>query len=170
MIEIRQLLNKEKDEALLFVKKVYIESKDESYSENGIETFCNFIDNKEITKSFKVYGAFEDNILKGVIATDKRKRHINLFFVDKSSQAKGIGKKLMNIVTDDNENSFITVNSSRYAVPIYEKIGFIKTEEEKLTILIVLIVLKLLKKEIHTNLYTMVMILKLINHQQKLLL
>ena len=54
--------------------------------------------NKEITKSFKVYGAFEDNILKGVIATDKRKRHINLFFVDKSSQAKGIGKKLMNIV------------------------------------------------------------------------
>ena len=131
MIEIRQLLIKEKDEALLFVKKVYIESKDESYSEKGIETFCNFVDNKEITKSFKVYGAFEDNVLKGVIATDKRKRHINLFFVDKSSQAKGIGKKLMSIIIDHNENSFITVNSSRYAVPIYKNLGFIKTEEEK---------------------------------------
>ena len=131
MIEIRQLLNKEKDEALLFVKKVYIESKDESYSEKGIETFCNFVDNKEITKSFKVYGAFEDNVLKGVIATDRRKRHINLFFVDKSSQAKGIGKKLMSITIDHNENSFITVNSSRYAVPIYKNLGFIKTEEEK---------------------------------------
>jgi len=131
MIEIRQLLNKEKDEALLFAKKVYVESKDESYSEKGIETFCNFIDNKEITKSFKIYGAFEDNILKGVIATDRRKRHINLFFVDKFSQAKGIGKKLMSVIIDDNENSFITVNSSRYAVPIYEKIGFVKTEEEK---------------------------------------
>ena len=131
MIEIRQLLNKEKDEALLFVKKVYIESKDESYSEKGTETFCNFVDNKEITKSFKVYGAFEDNVLKGVIATDKRKRHINLFFVDKSSQAKGIGKKLMSIIIDHNENSFITVNSSRYAVPIYQNLGFIKTEEEK---------------------------------------
>ena len=131
MIEIRQLLNKEKDEALLFVKKVYIESKDESYSEKGIGTFCNFVDNKEITKSFKVYGAFEDNVLKGVIATDKRKRHINLFFVDKSSQAKGIGKKLMSIIIDHNENSFITVNSSRYAVPIYKNLGFIKTEEEK---------------------------------------
>ena len=131
MMEIRQLLNNKKDEALLFVKRVYIESKDESYSEKGIETFCNFIDNKEITKSFKVYGAFEDNILKGVIATDKRKRHINLFFVDKSSQAKGIGKKLMSIIIDDNENSFITVNSSRYAVPIYQNLGFIKTEEEK---------------------------------------
>ena len=131
MIEIRQLLNKEKDEALLFVKKVYIESKDESYSEKGIETFCNFVDNKEITKSFKVYGAFEDNVLKGVIATDRRKRHINLFFVDKSSQAKGIGKKLMSIIIDHNENSFITVNSSRYAVPIYKNLGFIKTEEEK---------------------------------------
>ena len=131
MIEIKQLFNNEKDEALLFAKKVYIESKDNSYSEQGIETFCNFVDNKEITKSFKVYGAFEDNVLKGLIATDRRKRHINLFFVDKVSQGKGIGKKLMSIVIDDNENSFITVNSSRYAVPIYKKIGFIKTEEEK---------------------------------------
>lgn len=131
MIEIKQLVNKEKDEALLFTKRVYIECKDESYSEQGIETFCNFVDNKEITKSFKVYGAFEDNILKGVIATDRRKRHINLFFVDKSSQAKGIGKKLIAIGIENNENSFITVNSSRYAVPIYEKLGFVKMEEEK---------------------------------------
>ena len=131
MIEIRQLLNNKKDEALLFAKKVYIESKDESYSEQGIETFCNFVNNKEITKSFKVYGAFEDNVLKGLIATDSQKRHICLFFVDKSSQGKGIRKELINIVVNNNENSYITVNSSRYAVPIYEKLGFIKMEEEK---------------------------------------
>ena len=131
MIEIKQLFNNEKDEALLFVKRVYIESKDESYSEQGIETFCNFVNNKEITKSFKVYGAFENNILKGIIATDRRKRHINLYFVDKVSQGKGIGKELMNIVVNDNENSYITVNSSRYGVPIYEKLGFVKTEDEK---------------------------------------
>ena len=131
MIKIRQLLNNKKDEALLFAKKVYIECKDESYSKQGIETFCNFVNNKEITKSFKVYGAFEDNVLKGIIATDSQKRHICLFFVDKVSQGKGIGKELMRVVVDDNENSFITVNSSRYAVPIYEKLGFIKMEEEK---------------------------------------
>ena len=131
MMEIRQLLNNKKDEALLFVKRVYIESKDESYSEQGIETFCNFVDNKKITKSFKVYGAFEDNILKGVIATDRRKRHINLFFVDKVSQGKGIGKELMSVIVNNNGNSYITVNSSRYGVPIYEKLGFTKTEEEK---------------------------------------
>ena len=131
MIEIKQLVNNEKDEALLFAKRIFIESEDESYSKEGIETFCNFVDNKKITKSFKVYGAFEDNILKGLIATDRRKRHINLFFVDKVSQGKGIGKKLMNIVVNNNENSYITVNSSRYGVPIYEKLGFVKTEEEK---------------------------------------
>ena len=131
MIEIRQLLNNKKDEALLFAKKVYIESKDESYSEQGIETFCNFVNNKKITKSFKVYGAFEDNVLKGLIATDSQKRHICLFFVDKVSQGKGIGKELMRVVVNNNENSYITVNSSRYAVPIYEKLGFIKMEEEK---------------------------------------
>ena len=131
MIEIRQLLNNKKDEALLFAKKVYIECKDESYSEQGIETFCNFVDNKKITKSFKVYGAFEKNILKGLIAADSQKRHISLFFVDKVSQGKGIGKELMNIIINNNENSCITVNSSRYGVPIYEKLGFIKIEEEK---------------------------------------
>ena len=131
MIEIRQLLNNKKDEALLFAKKVYIECKDKSYSEQGIETFCNFINNKEMTKSFKVYGAFENNILKGIIATDSQKRHICLFFVDKVSQGKGIGKELMKAVINNNENSYITVNSSRYGVPIYEKLGLKKIEEEK---------------------------------------
>ena len=131
MIEVKQLLNNEKDEALLFAKRVFIESEDDSYTKKGIETFCNFVDNKKITKSFKVYGAFEDNVLKGIIATDRRKRHISLFFVDKFSQAKGIGKELMKVVVNNNENSYITVNSSRYAVPIYEKLGFVKMEEEK---------------------------------------
>ena len=131
MIEVKQLFNNEKDEALLFTKKVCIECKDDSYSEQGIETFCNFVNNKKITKSFKVYGAFEDNVLKGIIATDRRKRHISLFFVDKDSQAKGIGRELMNVIVNDNENSYITVNSSRYGVPIYEKLGFVKMEEEK---------------------------------------
>ena len=131
MMEIKQLLNKEKDKALLFAKKVYIECKDESYSEQGIETFYNFINNKEITKAFKVYGAFEDKTLKGLIATDSQKRHICLFFVNKVSQGKGIGKELMRVVVNDNENSYITVNSSRYGVPIYEKLGFVKMEEEK---------------------------------------
>ena len=131
MIEIKQLVNNEKDEALLFAKRIFIESEDESYSKEGIETFCNFVDNKKITKSFKVYGAFEDNILKGLIATDRRKRHISLFFVDKDLQGKGIGKELMKVVINNNENSYITVNSSRYGVPVYEKLGFIKMEEEK---------------------------------------
>ena len=131
MLEVRELLNNEKGEALLFAKRVYIECKDESYSEQGIETFCNFVDNKKITKSFKVYGAFENNVLKGIIATDSQKRRICLFFVDKVSQGKGIGKELMKVVINNNENSYITVNSSRYGVPIYEKLGFIKIEEEK---------------------------------------
>ena len=37
----------------------------------------------------------------------------------------------MAIGIENNENSFITVNSSRYAVPIYEKLGFVKMKEEK---------------------------------------
>ena len=131
MIEVRQLLNNEKNDALLFAKRVYIESKDESYTKQGIETFCNFVNNKKITKSSKVYGAFKNDVLQGIIATDRKKKHISLFFVDKGSQGKGIGKELMSVIVNNNGNSYITVNSSRYGVPIYEKIGFIKIEEEK---------------------------------------
>ncbi|EFG94639.1 hypothetical protein HMPREF0397_1722 [Fusobacterium nucleatum subsp. nucleatum ATCC 23726] len=32
---------------------------------------------------------------------------------------------------NNNENLYIRVNSSRYGVPIYEKLGFVKMEEEK---------------------------------------
>ena len=131
MIEIKQLFDKEKNEALLFAKRLYLESKDESYTEMGIETFCSFVDNKQITVSFKIFGAFKDNVLKGIIATDEEKRHITLFFVEKLSQGKKIGKNLMQFILKNNKNSYITVNSSRYAIPIYKKLGFEKIDEEK---------------------------------------
>jgi acetyltransferase len=131
MIEIKQLFDKEKNEALLFAKRVYLESKDESYTEMGIETFCSFVDNKQITVSFKIFGAFKDNVLKGIIATDEGKSHITLFFVEKLSQGKKIGKNLIQFILKNNKNSYITVNSSRYAVPIYKKLGFEKIDEEK---------------------------------------
>ena len=51
--------------------------------------------------------------------------------MDKDSQGKGIGKELMSVIVNKNENSYITVNSSRYGVPIYQKLGFVKMEEEK---------------------------------------
>ena len=47
MIEIRQLLNNKKDEALLFAKKVYIECKDES-----LEILKMFIDEKKFLLLF----------------------------------------------------------------------------------------------------------------------
>ena len=37
----------------------------------------------------------------------------------------------MSVIMKDNENSYITVNSSRYGVLIYEKLGFVRMEEEK---------------------------------------
>ncbi len=131
MLEIKQLLNKEKEVGFLFVKKVYLENRDESYTDEGIATFFSFVDNSKITRTFKVYGIFDDEELKGVIATDRNKRHINLFFVQKNCQGKGLGKLLMNSLLKDNKNSYITVNSSRYAIPIYRNFGFEATSEEQ---------------------------------------
>lgn len=131
MIEIVQLVNKEKEEGIKLAKKIYTENRDESYTDEGVKTFYEFLDNTKIMNSFKTYGALVDGVLSGVIATDKSRRHINLFFVEKTYQGQGIGKLLMNKVLELAKGSYITVNSSRYAVPIYKKFGFEATAEEQ---------------------------------------
>lgn len=130
-MELVQLVNKEKEEGIKLAKKIFIESRDESYTEEGIQTFYNFLNNTKVVNSFKTYGVLIDGVLKGIIATDKNRKHINLFFVEKDCRGKGVGKLLMNKVLELAKGSYITVNSSRYAVPIYKKFGFKETENEK---------------------------------------
>ena len=63
--------------------------------------------------------------------------HISLFFVDTAFQNKGIGKALFQkaVALCRNRGSELnqfSVNSSPYAVPIYEKLGFQKTDDEQI--------------------------------------
>jgi GNAT superfamily N-acetyltransferase len=55
--------------------------------------------------------------------------HIRLFFVRRDYQGRGIGRSLFEMAVNrcrqaDPELTEITVNSSPYAVPIYESLGF----------------------------------------------
>ena len=64
--------------------------------------------------------------IRGLIAYTSSS-HLLHFFVDQSYQRQGIGRKLWNFVLErleTNGSTSITVNSSLYAVPIYQKIGF----------------------------------------------
>ena len=62
--------------------------------------------------------------------------HISMLYVDKAFHRKGVAKELVRLalekVSSNNESpKDITVNSSRYAVPFYEGLGFIQYEDEK---------------------------------------
>lgn len=72
------------------------------------------------------YYVYEQNeSILGIIAY-KEPAHLVHFFVDITVQKQGIGRKLWNyVVAELQENiTTISVNSSCYAQPIYQKFGF----------------------------------------------
>ncbi|WP_022819889.1 GNAT family N-acetyltransferase [Fusobacterium russii] len=124
MKSIKELFGKEKKEGLDLARQVFKNSKDGTYTDEGYKTFCNFTTMIETSNLYKMYGLFKNDILIGIISTTEDKSGIKLFFIEKEYQGKGFAKLLMNVILENNENSCITVNSSRYAVPIYKTFGF----------------------------------------------
>jgi len=123
-LNIRKLKENDLEEAIDLIWKGFLEFESKDYSKEGINTFRNFLDNKDAIKKLAMYGAFKDDILVGVIGTRKNNNHIAVFFVDSKHQKQGIGKRLLEIVFVNATQRKITVNSSPFAVKIYEKLGF----------------------------------------------
>lgn len=98
-----------------------------------LSQFQEFIENKEIVKTLEFWGAYDEERLKGVIATNENRKHICCFFVKAQYQRQGIGRKLWNFLRENSSSKTITVNSSPYAVPVYHKLGFIDTDTEQLS-------------------------------------
>lgn len=132
-MEIRILEQCEKSQAILLVWNVFLEFEAPDYSNEGVNTFRGIMNNNDFICSLKLYGAFENENLIGVIATKNEGNHIALFFVHKDYQKQGIGRELFKCVVEDSVADKITVNSSPYAVGVYHKLGFIDTDTEQST-------------------------------------
>jgi GNAT superfamily N-acetyltransferase len=126
------------------VCKLIIECFDEfvapGYSEDGIIEFSKYVTPKStlnrLSKNHFMLLALDGNLIVGVIEV-RNNNHISLFFVRKEYQNQGIGKKLHELAIGEcktlNPNvNVIDVNSSPYAVPIYEKLGFAKVSNEQI--------------------------------------
>jgi GNAT superfamily N-acetyltransferase len=122
----------------IMVNNVFREFVGKDYSEEGNNTFMDYIEPKNILERFKnennnfYVAKYYDEIIGAMEI--KNKDHISLFFVIKKYHGKGIGKKLFGnyiktLKQNNNEIKTITVNSSFYGEKIYAKLGFIKTEE-----------------------------------------
>lgn len=124
--------------------KVIIESFNKyvgiGYSSEGRDEFYRFVNPSIIRERLEMNDlmtlALVDQQIVGVIAMRNR-NHISLLFVDDAFHRRGIGKKLLmetiKLSNVQDELTFITVNSSPYAIEIYKKLGFEITniEQEK---------------------------------------
>ena len=129
-MEIRKVSENEISQAIELVWNVFLEYEAPDYTDEGIEEFKKSINDKEWSSQRDFYGAFNDGVLSGVIAT-KDKSHIALFFVDGKFHNQGIGRKLFEYIKELNDKNYFTVNSSPYAKEIYHHLGFKDTDTEQ---------------------------------------
>ena len=128
-------------QALDLVNDVFSEFVAIDYSEQGNNTFQDYLKNKyeEFSADLetghkKAWGYYQDGKIIGVIAT-RDISHIALMFVDKHHHRKGIARQLFDTVLEElkgnSEVTQITVNSSPYAAVAYERLGFVKTGKQQ---------------------------------------
>jgi len=106
-----------------------------------MHTFREFIEPARLSEAagsgvMSFWGCFAGREPAGVIAS-RNMHHISLLFVGKEYQRRGIaaglfGRLKAEISETYPETAAITVHSSPYAVPIYEKLGFTATDVEQL--------------------------------------
>jgi GNAT superfamily N-acetyltransferase len=110
------------------------------FLEEGIEEFFRYANPRSLAKrsdgAHFILVAEAEGEIAGMVEV-REMSHISMLFVDKAHHRKGIGRELLKLALEriKSENSApeeITVNSSRFAVPFYESIGFVKTCEEKI--------------------------------------
>lgn len=139
-ITLRKMFNGEENVISTLIAEVFDEFIALGYSAEGINEFKKYIDPKFIlfrkeNGNIFIVAVDEDKII-GVIEM-RDLSHISLFFVDKKYHGKGIGKTLIERMIEkcksiDPSIKVVSVNSSPYAVKIYEKLGFKQIKEEQI--------------------------------------
>lgn len=132
-MDIKKIDEAQIADAIDLIWTTFLQFEAPDYSEEGIQSFKDFIENKDIISSLEFWGAYDSQILKGVIATNENRKHICCFFVKAEYHRQGIGRKLWEYLLENSKSEVITVNSSPYAVPVYHRLGFVDTETEQLS-------------------------------------
>ena len=138
---IRKVADKDLIQAIDLVNRVFSEFVAVDYGEQGRNTFEAYLQGKleEVSADLKsghkeMWAYYREDEILGVIATQNTS-HIALMFVDKQHHRQGIARQLFDVVRDElgknKDTTQITVNSSPYAVKVYEHLGFTKTGEQQ---------------------------------------
>lgn len=138
-VAFRSLQPGEETRVCELVGRVFDEFVAPDFPPEGIEEFLKFIQPDALrerlgTDSFALLATLDDEVV-GVIEI-RDHEHISLYFVDQAHMGEGIGRELwcraLAICCQEMPNLVqVSVNSSLYAVPIYEKLGFRQTKPEQ---------------------------------------
>ena len=130
-ILIRRCEDREIPAALALAWKVFCEYESPDYPPEGTEEFRRSIHDEGYLAGIEYYGAFDGGELVGEIGFRPDRRHICFFFVDGRYHRQGIGTALFRFLLQDCPGGRITLNSSPYGIPFYEKLGFVPAGEEQ---------------------------------------
>jgi len=130
---IRPIEEAEQLTAIDLIWGTFLEFEAPDYTEEGVQEFKKFIDDEYLFERLEFFGAFEDDVLKGVIAARNGIEHIALFFVPAQFQRQGIGRAMWQHMLAKSTFDAITVNSSPFAVPIYKRLGFVEIAPQQET-------------------------------------
>ncbi|HWP97622.1 MAG TPA: GNAT family N-acetyltransferase [Syntrophomonadaceae bacterium] len=110
------------------------------YVPQGVEEFAKYVEaealrNRQISGDHYALVAREEARIIGFLEM-RNNCHLSLLFVHSDYHRKGIARRLLHQGMDAVRKSgvnpgFITVKSSPYAVPAYERMGFITAENEQ---------------------------------------
>ena len=131
---VRVLPKEDLQNALSLTLRVFLQFEAPDYVPQGIETFRSFLKNEKELSALRIYGAYEESALVGILATrGEDGSHIALFFVDALWQGRGVGRALFEAARGHCSSDRMTVHSSPYARPIYEHLGFSALSDEQLS-------------------------------------
>lgn len=68
-----------------------------------------------------------DGAVVGAVGILPERRHLYHLFVARTHHRRGIGRRLWDAARTELEPGPVTVNSSRFAIPFYEGLGFLTT-------------------------------------------
>ena len=128
---VRQLTEQEIATALGLVRRVFDEFEAPDYGQEGTGEFHACLEDDAYLSDIVWYGAFDEDLLVGVLGIRSEACHICFLFVDGAFQRRGIGTLLLERVVADFEGRTITLNSSPSARAFYEAQGFVAADREQ---------------------------------------
>ncbi len=129
--EVRSLAEGEYSAALELAWSVFSAYEAPGYSPEGVEEFHKCLHDDAYLHGIVYYGAFDGEKIIGMLGIRKEAGHFCFFFVDGCYHRMGIGTRLFYRMREDFAGKTMSVNSSLYAVPFYQSLGFTATDCEQ---------------------------------------